>query len=76
MSEPEKSKKEIIISLLKEAKIGLNFKDLTKKTGYHYITISPIIAELKGAGLVSIVIIGRSSYIYWKEDKVSDVENE
>jgi len=62
----EKSKKELVIELLKKNTDGFTILEIAKELKISRNTVPVILAELKGAGLIRIRPIGRAKLHYWK----------
>ena len=62
----EKTKKELVIELLKKNKDGLTIIEIAKELKISRNSVPVILAELKGANLIRIRPIGRAKLHYWK----------
>lgn len=67
MKKEKKSKKEIVIELLKKNSDGLTIIEIAKILGISRNTVAVVLAELKGAGLIRIRPVGIAKLHYWKE---------
>jgi Mn-dependent DtxR family transcriptional regulator len=66
MKKEKKSKKELVIELLKENTDGLAILEIAKILNTSRNSVPVILAELKGEGLIRIRPIGRVKLHYWK----------
>ncbi len=64
-----KSKKELVVELLKKNTDGLTIIEIAKKLKISRNTVPVILAELKGAELIRIRPIGKAKLHYWKGEK-------
>ena len=64
-----KTKKELVIELLKKNSDGLTIIEIARALKFSRNTIAIILAELKGAELVRIRPIGKAKLHYWKGGK-------
>jgi len=62
----EKSKKELVIELLKKNTEGLTIIEIAQILKISRNTVSIVLAELKGAELIRIRPIGRAKLHYWR----------
>ena len=60
-----KSKKELVINLLKKNTDGLTIIEIAKALKISRNTVPVILAELKGAGLIRIRPVGKAKLHYW-----------
>lgn len=61
-----KTKKDLVINLLKKDREGLTIIDISKKLKISRNTVSIVLAELKGAEQIRIRPIGKAKLHYWK----------
>ena len=61
-----KTKKELVISLLKKNTDGLTIIDIANELKISRNTVAVALAELKGAKLIRIRPVGRAKLNYWK----------
>ena len=61
-----KTKKELIINLLKKNIDGLTIIEISKLLKISRNTVAVVLAELKGAELIRIRPIGRAKLNYWE----------
>ncbi|MBT6336094.1 MarR family transcriptional regulator [Candidatus Woesearchaeota archaeon] len=64
-----KSKKELVINLLKKNTDGLTIIEIAKALKISRNTVPVILAELKGAELIRIRPIGKAKLHYWMGKK-------
>ncbi len=64
-----KTKKELVIELLKKNSDGLTIIEISKKLKISRNTVTVALAELKGAEQIRIRPIGKAKLNYWKGDK-------
>jgi Mn-dependent DtxR family transcriptional regulator len=64
-----KSKKELVISLLKKDTDGLTIIEIARALKISRNTVPVILAELKGAELIRIRPVGKAKLHYWKGKK-------
>jgi Mn-dependent DtxR family transcriptional regulator len=64
-----KSKKELVISILKKNIEGLTIIEISKLLKISRNTVAVALAELKGAGLIRIRPVGRAKLHYWRGRK-------
>ncbi len=64
-----KTKKDLVIELLKKNTDGLTIIEIAEKIKISRNTVPVILAELKGAGKIRIRPIGRAKLHYWKKRK-------
>jgi predicted ArsR family transcriptional regulator len=64
-----KTKKELVIELLKKNTDGLTIIEIAKELGISRNTVPVILAELKGAELIRVRPIGKAKLHYWKGGK-------
>jgi len=64
---PGKTKKELVIELLKNNTDGLTILEIAKELKISRNTVPVILAELKGAELIRIRPVGRAKLHYWGE---------
>jgi len=62
-----KTKKELVIDLLKKNSDGLTIVEIAKILSISRNTVSVALAELKGAELIRIRPIGKAKLHYWGE---------
>ncbi len=60
-----KSKKELVVELLKKHKEGLTVIETARLLKISRNTVAVVLAELKGAGLIWIRNIGMAKLNYW-----------
>ena len=60
-----KTKKELVINLLKKNTEGLTIIEISNILKISRNTVAVVLAELKGAGLIRIRIVGRAKLNYW-----------
>jgi len=65
----KKSKKELVIELLKKNTDGLTIIEIAKELRISRNSVPVILAELKGANLIRIRPVGRAKLHYWKWKK-------
>lgn len=63
--------REMIEKLLKESKDGMSIQDLSNKTKLNRQTISVILAELRGEGLIRLIKFGMLKIHKWEEEKIN-----
>ncbi len=61
-----KTKKELVIELLKRNTDGLIIIEIAKKLKISRNTVAVVLAELKGAKLIRIRPVGKAKLNYWK----------
>jgi hypothetical protein len=64
-----KTKKEIVVELLKKRLDGLTIIEISKILKISRNTVAVVLAELKGAELIRIRPIGKAKLNYWKGGK-------
>ena len=64
-----KTKKELVIELLKKNSDGLTIIEISKELKISRNTVTIALAELKGAELIRVRPIGKAKLNYWKGDK-------
>jgi predicted ArsR family transcriptional regulator len=64
-----KTKKEVLIELLKKHLDGLTIIEISKSLEISRNTVAVVLAELKGAELIRIRPIGKAKLHYWKGGK-------
>ena len=64
-----KTKKELVIDLLKTNTDGLIIIDIANELKISRNTVAVALAELKGAKLIRIRPVGRAKLNYWEGDK-------
>jgi Mn-dependent DtxR family transcriptional regulator len=64
-----KTKKEIVVELLKKRLDGLTIIEISKILKISRNTVAVVLAELKGAELIKIRPIGKAKLNYWKGGK-------
>ncbi len=64
-----KTKKELVIELLKRNTDGLTIIEIAKSLKNSRNTIAVVLAELKGAELIRVRPIGKAKLNYWKGKK-------
>ena len=64
-----KTKKELVIELLKKDTDGLTIIEISKKLKISRNTVAVILAELKGAEKIRIRPVGRAKLNYWRSNK-------
>jgi len=64
-----KTKRELIIDLLKKNTDGLTIIEISKLLKISRNTVAVVLAELKGAALIRIRLVGRAKLNYWKGAK-------
>ena len=62
----KKTKKELVIELLKRNTDGLTVIEIAKELQISRNTVAVALAELKGAGLIRIRMIGMAKLNYWE----------
>ena len=62
-----KSKKELVINLLKKNTDGLTIIEIAKALKISRNTVPVILAELKGEGKIRIRPVGKAKLHYWKK---------
>ena len=62
----EKSKKELVIELLKKNTDGLTIIEIARELKISRNTVPVILAELKGVELIRIRPIGKAKLHYWR----------
>ena len=65
----KKSKKDLVVDLLRKDTDGLTIVEIAKKLNISRNTVSIVLAELKGAGLIRIRPVGMAKLHYWKGRK-------
>ena len=63
-----KTKKELVIELLKKNLEGLTIIEMSKKLKISRNTVAIVLAELKGAEQIRIRPVGKAKLHYWKGD--------
>lgn len=69
MKTTKKSKKELVIDLLKRDTDGLTIVEIAKMLNISRNTVAVVLAELKGANLIRIRPVGIAKLHYWNEGK-------
>ena len=64
-----KTKKELVIELLKKNTDGLTIIEISKKLKISRNTVAVALAELKGAEQIRIRPVGKAKLNYWKGKK-------
>ncbi len=64
-----KTKRELIIDLLKKNTDGLTIIEISNILKISRNTVAVVLAELKGAALIRIRLVGRAKLNYWKGAK-------
>jgi len=64
-----KSKKELVIEILKKNTEGLTIIEISKILKISRNTVAVVLAELKGAELIRIRPVGKAKLNYWKGGK-------
>lgn len=64
-----KSKKELVIGILKQNTDGLTIIDIAKLLNISRNTVAVALAELKGAELIRIRQVGMAKLHYWEGSK-------
>jgi len=64
-----KTKKELVIEVLKKNSDGLTIIEISKKLKISRNTVAVALAELKGAELIRIRPIGKAKLHYWEGGK-------
>ena len=64
-----KSKKELVINLLKKDNQGLTIVEISRILKTSRNTVSIVLAELKGANKIRIRPVGKAKLHYWQESK-------
>lgn len=64
-----KTKKELVVELLKKNNEGLTILEISKALKISRNTVPVILAELKGAELIRIRPIGKAKLHYWGQKK-------
>ncbi len=64
-----KTKKEIVIEVLKKNTMGLTIVDISKLLKISRNTVAIVLAELKGEGVIIIRPVGKAKLNYWKGNK-------
>ena len=64
-----KSKKEVVIELLKKSADGLTIVEIATLLKISRNTVSIVLAELKGAKLIRIRPVGKAKLHYWEGGK-------
>jgi len=62
-----KSKKELVIELLKKNTDGFTIIEIAKELKISRNTVPVILAELKGAELIRVRPVGKAKLHYWKK---------
>ena len=65
----KKSKKELVIGLLKKSTEGLTIKEIATALKVSRNTVAIALAELKGAELIRIRPVGKAKIHYWQGAK-------
>ena len=68
----KRTKKEAIVTLLKQNSDGLTVIEIAKSLHFSRNTVAVVLAELKGAELIRIRAVGRAKLNYWKGKDESD----
>ena len=66
MKKEAKTKKELVVKLLKEISDGLTILEIANHLKISRNTVPVILAELKGAELIRIRPVGRAKLHYWR----------
>ena len=61
-----KTKKELVMGLLKENTDGLTIIEMAKELKISRNTVPVILAELKGEGVIRIRPVGKAKLHYWR----------
>ena len=64
-----RTKKELVIDLLKKNTDGLTIIDIANELKISRNTVAVVLAELKGAKLIRIRPVGRAKLNYWEGGK-------
>jgi Mn-dependent DtxR family transcriptional regulator len=64
-----KSKKELVVNLLRKNTDGLTIIEIAKKLKISRNTVPVILAELKGAELIRIRPVGKAKLHYWRSKR-------
>jgi len=64
-----KTKKEVVVDLLKRNSMGLTIIEISKLLKISRNTVAVVLAELKGENSITIRPIGRAKLNYWKGNK-------
>ena len=68
-----KTKKELVIELLKKNSDGLTIIEISKELKISRNTVTVALAELKGAELIRVRPIGKAKLNYWKGDTLKGI---
>ncbi len=63
------TKKEVITSTLKKNPMGLTIVELSRLLKISRNTVTVVLAELKGEGVIMIRPVGKAKLHYWKGEK-------
>jgi len=64
-----KNKKEAIVELLKKNTDGLTVIEISKILKISRNTVAVVLAELKGAEMIRVRLVGKAKLNYWKGEK-------
>ena len=64
-----KTKKEIVVDVLKKKTIGLTIAEISNMLKISRNTVAIVLAELKGEGVITIRPVGKAKLHYWKGGK-------
>jgi len=64
-----KTKKEVVVDLLKRNSMGLTIVEISKLLKISRNTVAIVLAELKGENSIHIRPVGKAKLHYWKGDK-------
>ncbi|MDO8509065.1 MAG: helix-turn-helix domain-containing protein [Nanoarchaeota archaeon] len=65
----QKSKKELVINVLKKNNEGLTITEISSSVKISRNTVAVVLAELKGGNLIRIRPIGKAKLHYWQGGK-------
>ncbi|MGA2130616.1 MAG: HTH domain-containing protein [Candidatus Pacearchaeota archaeon] len=60
-----KTKKEMVVELLKKNSMGLTIVEISKLLKISRNTVAIVLAELKGEGVITIRPVGKAKLHYW-----------
>jgi predicted transcriptional regulator len=61
-----KTKKEVVVDALKKNALGLTIVEISRLLKISRNTVSIVLAELKGEGVIIIRPVGKAKLHYWK----------
>lgn len=64
-----KTKKEIVVDVLKKNPMGLTIVEISKLLKISRNTVAIVLAELKGEKTITIRPVGKAKLHYWKGEK-------